>query len=102
MGDYKAEVVPNQPWDENGTADVTPRPPCPISRTHKLPLEHRPKGQHTISRNNYPGGLVVLREDTLLQRPSAILPLRISSGDEILITLNQEWPNGGVAMFTES
>jgi hypothetical protein len=101
LTDYEANVVPDQAWSEDGTADVTPQPPCPINETENLPLEHRAKGQITILRANYPKGLVVLPNEGYPSNGSAILPMIVSSGDEIVVIMNQQWNEGGVAWFTD-
>lgn len=97
--EYKAKVEPELPWDQDGTADVTPQSPCPVYEAKNLPLEHRRRGGFTISRNDYPDGLVVLRFGYEPVSESAILPLRTSSGDEIQVG-EQDWPDGIVSWFT--
>ncbi len=93
--------MPDQHWSQDGTADATPQPPCPINETKKLPLEHRPKGSITILRSEYPDGLVVLPMEGYPVGGSATLPLRTSSGSEIFVG-EQDWPDGMVGWFTES
>lgn len=95
--------MPDQPWDEDGTADVTPKPPFPTTETKKLPLENRPGGGFTVKRSEYPDGLVIIPTDNPPETQPATLPLRSSSGDEIYIENDDHrtWPDGIVAWFTE-
>lgn len=103
MTEYEAEVVANQPWNEEGTADVTPRPPYPNTSTFSLPLEHRESSPVTVLKSEYPNGLVIIPTDTPPSGDPAILPLEVSSGDSIVINDSgdhQSWPTGIVARFT--
>ncbi len=103
MPDYRAEVVPDQPWEEDGTADVTPKPPCPITETKKLPLENREPTDMTIYRTDYPEGLVIIPTDSRPFESTAVLPLRTSDEESIFVgdDEHQDWPDGIVVMFTE-
>ena len=101
MPNYRAKVKPDQAWGVDGTADVTPQPPCPISETRNLPLEHRQHGTITILKKDYPEGLVVMWVGVIPDGESAILPLRTSGGDKIEVG-EQEVPDGVVGWFTES
>lgn len=103
MPAYEAEVKPDQPWDQDGTADVTPKPPFPDPRTFQLPLEHREGGPVIVERSAYPEGLVIIPNDASLSGGSAVLPMEVSSGDtiEILNGEHQDWPDGIVARFTD-
>ena len=103
MADYEADVTPNQPWDEDGTADVTPKPPCPITETRKLPLENRDPADMTIYKSDYPEGQVIIPTDNRPVGLTAVLPLRTSDGKSIFIgdDEHRDWPDGIVAMFTE-
>lgn len=104
MTEYEAEVVPNQPWNEDGSANVTPKPPYPDTTTVGLPLEHREGSPLTVLRSEYPSGLVIIPYDTPPQGNSANLPMELSGGEEIRINdegEHQSWPNGIVARFTD-
>jgi hypothetical protein len=103
MPGYEADVEPDQPWDEDGTADVTPKPPFPSTETLSLPLEHRDGGPVTVLRTSYPDGLVIIPNDSLPSGPSAVLPMEASSGNiiEISNSGHQDWPQGIVARFTD-
>lgn len=103
MPDYEADVTPDQPWDEDGTADVTPKPPCPITETRKLPLENRDPADMTIYRSDYPEGLVIIPTDNRPVGPTAVLPLRTSDGESIFVgdDRHQDWPEGIVVWFTD-
>jgi hypothetical protein len=103
MFQYQADVRPNQPWTQDGTARVTPKPPFPDTTTIVLPLEHRAGGPITIQRSEYPGGLVIIPDDTGLSGQSAVLPMAVSSADtmEIPNGEHQSWPDGIVARFID-
>jgi len=103
MPTYEADVKPNQPWNQNGTADVTPKPPFPDLSTIRLPLEHRNGGPITVLRSQYPRGLVVIPSDSPPSGPSATLPMQVSNGDVIEISNgeHQDWPWGIVARFID-
>jgi len=102
MVEYTAEVVPHQPWQEDGTARVTPQPPYPRLETVELPLEHRPGGPVTVERSQYRSGIVIIPTDTLPSGDSAVLPMKATSEDSITMENgeHQEWPNGIVVLFT--
>jgi hypothetical protein len=102
MTEYDASVMPNQDWNEDGTADVTPQPPFPTIQTKNLSLENHPEGPLTVSRNNYPNGLVIIPGTSPPASQPAILPLELSSANELLIDIDyQDWPDGVVIWFTE-
>jgi hypothetical protein len=103
MVDYRAEVEPDQPWDEDGTANVTPKPPFQITETFSLPLEHRDDGPVTVLRSSYPEGLVIIPNDAAPVVGSAVLPMEVSTGKviEISNTGHQDWPEGVVARFID-
>lgn len=103
MADYRAEVEPDQPWDEDGTADVTPKPPFQSTGTFSLPLEHRDDGPVTVLRSSYPEGLVIIPNVAAPSGGSAVLPMEVSSGNiiEISNTGHQSWPEGIVARFID-
>lgn len=103
MPDFEADVKPHQSWSQDGTADVTPKPLFPDTSTVTLPLEHREGGPVTVSRSEYPEGLVVIPHNTSLAGPSAVLPMMTSSGDTIVLPNgeHQSWPDGIVARFTD-
>lgn len=103
MPNYEAEVTPDQPWTEDGTAEVAPRPPYQRAETFNLPLEHRDGGPVTVERSTYPDGLVVIPNDVVLSGGSAVMPMEVSSGNVIEIAngSHQDWPHGVVARFTD-
>jgi len=103
MPEYEAEVSPDQPWTENGTADVTPQPPYPNTATVNLSLEHREGGPVTVLRREYPSGLVIIPTDAPPENDPAILPMEVSSEDSVEVpnSGHQSWPNGIVVLFTQ-
>lgn len=103
MPEYEAEVVPDQPWNEDGTAEVTPKQPSPLDVTKQLPLKNHPGGPMTVQRSTYPDGLVVIPTGSPPESTPATLPLRLSSGDVILLKNDDhvDWPDGIVAWFTD-
>ena len=103
MTEHEAEVAPNQPWPEDGTANVTPQQPYPTTMPVSLPLEHRDEGPMTILKSEYPSGLVIIPNDTHPVQDPAILPMEVSSEDRIEIENSRHihWPTGIVALFTE-
>jgi hypothetical protein len=103
MTEYEAEVEADQPWDEDGTANVTPKRPYPNTSTFGLPLEHRESSPVTVLKSEYPSGLVIIPIDTYPNENPTTLPMKVSSGDSILINDegdHQSWPTGIVARFT--
>lgn len=102
MPEHKAEVDPDQSWIENGTANVTPKPPMEAS-VRNLPLENHRGGPLTVSRGTYPDGLVIIPAESPPETQPATLPLRSSGGNEILIGNDDhaDWPDGIVAWFTD-
>ncbi|MCK5291639.1 MAG: hypothetical protein KAR39_06455 [Thermoplasmata archaeon] len=103
MTEYEAEVKADQPWDEDGTADVTPKPPYPNTSTFSLPLEHRVSSPVTVLKSEYPNGLVIIPTDTYPSENPTTLPMKVSGDDSIVINDggdHQGWPNGIVARFT--
>ena len=103
MAEYEALVDPDQDWEEDGTADVTPEPPYPDTSTVSLPLEHRDEGPVTVLRSEYPSGLVIIPNDTPPEDGSAVLPMEASAGNRIIVpnSGHQSWPNGIVALFSD-
>lgn len=103
MTEYEAEVVPDQDWTEDGTANVTPLSPYPNNTTVNLPLEHREGGPVTVLRSEYPSGLVIIPVDKVPENELAVLPMEPSSEDRIEIpnSGHQDWPEGIVALFTQ-
>jgi hypothetical protein len=103
MTDYQASVNPHQPWTEDGSAEVRPLDPYPSPETRILPLENRPVQTHTLSRSDYPKGLVVIKEGNPPAGATATLAMRASDGDAITVLDDEarEWPNGFVAWFTD-
>jgi hypothetical protein len=103
MPAYQADVAPNQSWDEDGTADVTPEPPFESPETFSLPLEHRDSGPVTVLRSSYPEGLVIIPNDAAPAGGRAVLPMEVSNGNVIEISNagHQDWPEGVVVRFVE-
>lgn len=103
MPAYQAKVEPSQPWNEDGTADVTPEPPFPSTGTFGLPLEHRDDGPVTVLKSSYPEGLVIIPSDNAPSGASAVLPMETSTGNVIEISNSghQSWPQGIVARFID-
>lgn len=104
MTDYEADVIPDQPWNLDGTATVIPKAPCPYTGPFSLPLEHREGSPVTVQRSEYPTGLVIIPADTTPVQDPAVLPLKIDSGESILINEegdHQSWPIGIVARFID-
>lgn len=92
MPEYEADVKPHQPWNQDGTADVTPKPPFLDTSTLQLPLEHRECGPATVERSSYPEGLIMIPDDASLSGESAVLPMEVSSGDYcVLYVRKQAW-----------
>lgn len=100
---YEAEVEPGQPWNEDGTADVTPKPPFQSTGTFSLPVEHRDGGPVTVLKLSYPEGLIIIPNDNAPSGESAVLPMEVSTGNviEISNTGHQNWPEGIVARFID-
>ncbi len=103
MYEHEAEVKPHQSWDQDGTADVTPKPPFSDTNTIQLPLEHREGGPVTVERSTYPEGLVIIPNDASLRGESAVLPMEVSRENTIEISDggHQDWPDGIVARFID-
>lgn len=103
MNEYEASIVPDQPWEENGSAEVTPLPPYPETESRKLPLENREPADMTIYRTNYPQGLVIIPTDNRPTGSTATLPLRASDGSQVVVgnSRHQDWPEGIVVVFTD-
>jgi len=98
----EAEVTPDQPWSEDGTATVTLKPSCNIEDTQTLPLKHSSKKRITIERDDYPLGLVVLPTEGYPTESPATLPVKISSDDTIILRRDQDWIDGAVGIFIEA
>jgi hypothetical protein len=97
-------VSPDQPWSMDGTADVTPLSPFPSTVTRNLPLEHRPPGSGSISREAYPNGLVIIWTDSPVSGDPATLHIRGSSGGSIPYGADDEhfeFPDGIVLWFLD-
>lgn len=98
----EAEVTPDQPWSEDGTATVTLKSSCNVEDTRTLPLKHFPPRQEiTIEREDYPLGLVVVPTEGYPEMSLVTLPAKISSDDTIILRRDQDWPDGGVGIFIE-
>jgi len=96
-----ADVDPNQAWSANGDAYVSPRSPFPETLTRLLPLEHRAYGSYTISRSQYPLGLVIVFIPGSLSSESRPLPIQGGSGASISYDpdTHQDMPDGVVLWF---
>lgn len=94
-------MSPNQAWNENGTAYVAPMSPFPDLTPRTLPLENRTAGDQTVTRNDYPQGLVIIQTGHQPGTTPATLPIFASSGDSVHITddVYVEWPDGFVVWF---
>src|SRR2546422_397393 len=94
-------VTPAQPWTQDGTATVAPIAPFPEPTPRTLPLDNRPASTLTVRRSVNPGGLVIIPTGHEPVVSPATLPIRSSSGDEVLITGDNytEWPDGFVIWF---
>ena len=103
MPNYRAEVRPDQSWDQDGTANVTPMPPYQDPNPFSLPLEHREGGPVVVERSTYPEGLVIIPNIATAGMETAVLPMEVSSGSTIEITNgeHQDWPEGVVARFID-
>jgi hypothetical protein len=98
----EASVAPNQPWYQDGSAEVTLLESCGTQDTLTLPLKHFPPGQEVnIDRSEYPLGLVVVPTIGYPETNPAILPVKMNSGSSIIFK-DQDPPNGAVGVFTES
>jgi|RifCSP13_1_1023834.scaffolds.fasta_scaffold33617_2 hypothetical protein len=99
--DGDAAVVPNQAWSEDGAAEVAPIPPFPELTPRTLPLEHHAPSTHTVRRENYPGGLVLVPSGGGPVITPATLPIKSSSGNTIVVTGDNytDWPDGFVLWF---
>ena len=99
--DGDAVVTPDQPWTQDGTADVTPLPFFPEQTARTLPLDNRSPGTHTVRRADFPGGLVIVPTGHEPAAGPATLPIRSSDGDEVVVTGDNytEWPDGFVIWF---
>jgi hypothetical protein len=100
LTECESDVTPDQPWSENGTADVVLKPSCNLEASKKLPLEHRPRGDLTILRANYPNGVVIIPNESSPQGESAVLPTKVTDESQIIFA-DQDWPEGCVGMFID-
>jgi len=101
MIECEAYVTANQPWSQDGTANVVLKESCNMTGERTLPLKHFPPGREiTIKRAEYPEGLVVIPTDTSIERPTTTLPCRISNEDSIIL-LAQDWPTGYLGWFID-
>ncbi len=100
--DGDASVAPNQPWTEDGTALVAPLPLFPDLVPRTLPLDNRTPGDHTVTRSEYPLGLVIVQTGHEPALAPAMLPIKASSEDSVHIKSDTyvDWPDGFVIWFT--
>lgn len=100
--DGDASVLPNQPWTEDGTALVAPVPPFPDPVPRTMILDNRPATRFTVYRDNDPLGLVVIPNGHEPSTTPAILPIKASTGDAVVVTdeFYVDWPDGFVVWFT--
>ncbi len=96
-----AVVTPDQPWTQDGTATVAPISPFPDLDPRTMPLDNRTAGNFTVSRDDYPLGLVEIPTGHEPQTSPATLPIQASSGDDFRVTgdLWTECPDGFVIWF---
>jgi len=97
-----ANVAPDQPWSEEGTASVTPHPPFPDTTTRSLPLVRmQVVTDIVVARLTYPNGVVILPTDSSVSGPSAVLPLVSSTGGQVVLDFDghQDWPDGIAVWF---
>ena len=102
MDGLRANIVPDQPWPSDGTAEVTPLPPFGDVLSRSLPLEHRiVGGDVVIRRSDYPLGVVIIPQGSGVSGPSATLPMLASQNDEIVLDYPgfQSTPDGVVFWF---
>ncbi len=98
----EAGVVPFQPWNAEGYADVTPLPPAPGSPS-VIPLKIYPPGEETVTQKDFPAGLVVIPDNmSLADTNPATLPLEITDGKRMKVKIGDSVnnPNGVVVLFT--
>jgi hypothetical protein len=101
MIECEAEVAPNQPWSQEGTADITLKRSCGLTGTRNIPLKHFEPGQEVqIDDEEYPLGLVVVPTEGYPTTNPEVLPCRISSGGTIILG-KQDWPKGAVGIFVD-
>ncbi len=96
-----ALVTPNQSWIEDGTAIVAPYQPFPEPMPRVMPLDNRPAGDDTITRDAYPLGLVIIPTGHEPSAAPAVLPVTASAGDEVHVTSDTyvDCPDGFVIWF---
>ncbi len=92
----EANVTPHQPWPQPGNADVVPEDTTtPVT----LPVVARAPGAYTISRSEYPNGVVIVNPTFRSDPPDKTVrwELRSSSGPDE--TLGPGWGDGVVVLF---
>ena len=96
-----ASVTPNQPWTQDGTALVAPIPGFPEPEPRTMALDNRFAGAFAVSRSDFPEGMVVVPAGHEPSGISAILPIKSSSGNEVLVDGDffVAWPDGFVIWF---
>lgn len=92
----KAKASPHQPWPHAGQACVTPEN---TDNLFRLPVEARNQGDHTITRADYPNGLIIVRRDFRGSTPTEIVnwDLKESAGQQE--TTGPGWADGIIVLF---
>ncbi len=95
MPSFKAATIPENPWFD-GNADVIPMPGDAVET---LPLVNVSEGEITVSRGEYPRG-VVLIPPTQPAGNYAVLPLATCRKNEEKVEVGgPKNPNGVVVLF---
>ena len=102
----RAWVTPLQGWTHDGLANVLELlfPPAPTNTPIMTHLEVRSKETHTISRSDYPMGVVLIPDGDEPQDFPAVLPLVNATEDEVPVPIGGDSanPNGVVVLFKSS
>ena len=89
-------TIPKYPWSD-GDADVIPLPGTEVKT---VPLKNYPYGAVTVTKGQYPTGLVVMTPNPPTGN-YAILPLKVSGKEqETVETGTSTNPNGVVLLFS--
>ena len=89
----KAKVNPHQPWPQPGNADVIPRDNVvPLSVV--LPVEQRAPGAYTVTKAQYPNGVVIVNPNFRTQPPQKEVEWTLKSTNGPQETLGPGWADG--------